>query len=82
MLSAYVARGLHVEGLTTQVLAWEVVEETPDELTVLVTDRVVGGVVVGEGTSTPLPRDRATTRTVVLRRVDGDWRMWAVRGRT
>src|SRR5688500_1040554 len=34
MLSAYVDRGLHVEGLTTQVLAWEVVDETPEALTV------------------------------------------------
>ncbi|MCW2835878.1 MAG: hypothetical protein JWN68_3831 [Nocardioides sp.] len=82
MLSAYVARGLHVEGLTTQVLAWRVVDEAPDALTIRVTDRVVGGAVVGEGTSTLLPRDRASTRTMVLRRVDGDWRMWAVRERT
>ena len=79
MLAAYVDRGLRVEGLTTQVLAWEVLEESADELTVRVTDRVVGGVVAGEGTSAPLPRDRATTRTVALRRTDDGWRVWEVR---
>lgn len=79
MLSAYVDRGLHVEGLSTQVLACTVVDESRTSLTLRVTDRVVGGVVVGEGTRARLPSDRATTRTVVLRRVDDGWRMWAVR---
>jgi hypothetical protein len=81
MLSAYVDRGLHVEGLATQVLACEVIDESPTTLTLRVTDRVVAGVVVGEGTRARLPSDLATTRTVVLRRVDGGWRMWAVRER-
>jgi len=79
MLSAYVERGLRVEGITTQVLAWKVLEESADALTVRVTDRVVGGVAVGEGTRSPLPRDRATTRIATLRHVDGGWRMEEVR---
>lgn len=73
MLSAYVDRGLRVEGLATQVLALEVIDESADGLTVRVTDRVVGGVVLGEAVSKPLPRDRPTTRTLALQRVDGAW---------
>ncbi|UUZ58722.1 hypothetical protein [Nocardioides sp. B-3] len=73
MLSAYVERGLRVEGLATQVLALEVIVEGADALTVRVTDRFVGGVVVGGPDSKPLPRDRPTTRTPVLQRVDGVW---------
>lgn len=79
MLAAYVDRGLRVEGLTTQVLAWRVIEESSDVLVVRVTDRIVGGVVVGEGTNAPLPRDRPTTHTVTLRRAEGVWRMAVVR---
>ena len=79
MLAAYADRGLRVVGLATQVLALEVLDETADELTVRVTDRVVGGVVTGDAGSTPLPRDRPTTRTLALRRVDGVWLMANVR---
>lgn len=79
MLAAYVDRGLHVEGLTTQVLSLEVLDESAGALSVRVTDRVVGGVVAGEGTRVTLPRDRASTRTLTLRRVDGVWLMATVR---
>jgi hypothetical protein len=79
MLSAYVDRGLRVEGLTTQVLGWEVIAQSRDTLTLMVTDRVVGGVVAGAGTRVPLPRDRATTRTVSLRRAEDGWRVREVR---
>ena len=79
MLSAYADRGLRVVGLTTQVLALEVLEESAGALVVRVTDRVVGGVVSGKGTSAALPHDRATTRTVTMRRVEGVWRIAAVR---
>lgn len=79
MLAAYVDRGLRVETLATQVLAVEVLDEKPDELTVRVTDRLVGGVVTGDETSTPLPRDRPTTRTLSLRLVDGVWLMAGAR---
>lgn len=79
MLSAYVDRGLHVVGLTTQVLSLEVIEESTDALVLRVTDRVVSGVVTGSGTNAALPRDRPTTHTVTMRHVDGGWRIWAVR---
>ncbi len=79
MLAAYVDRGLHVAGLATQVLALEMLDESTDELTVRVTDRIVGGVVTGETGGTPLPRDRASTRTLTLRRVEGVWLMATVR---
>ncbi|WP_036490903.1 MULTISPECIES: hypothetical protein [Nocardioides] len=79
MLAAYVDRGLRVDGLATQVLALEVLDEAADELTVRITDRVAGGVVTGEAGGTPLPRDRPTTRTLVLRRVDGEWLVVTVR---
>lgn len=79
MLAAYADRGLRVVGLATQVLALEVLDESADELAVRVTDRVVGGVVTGETGGTPLPRDRASTRTLALRRVDGVWLMATVR---
>jgi hypothetical protein len=75
MLAAYVDRGLRVDGLATQVLALEVLDESSDEMRVRVTDRVVGGVVVGDAGDTPLPRDRPSTRTLALRRVDGEWLM-------
>ena len=79
MRAAYVDRGLRVEGLATQVLALDVIVESRGALSVRVTDRVVGGLVVGEGTSTSLPRDRATTRTLALRRIDGEWLVASVR---
>ena len=79
MLAAYADRGLHVAGLATQVLALEVLDESAAELTVRVTDRIVGGVVTGAAGGTPLPRDRASTRTLTLRRVDGTWLMVSVR---
>lgn len=80
MLSAYVDRGLRVEGLVTQVLALEVLEQTSDSLRLRVTDRVVGGVVRGEHTTSRLPADRPTTRTLVLRRVGGEWLVASARG--
>ncbi len=79
MLSAYTDRGLAVDGLDTQVLALEVIEESADRLRVRVTDRVVGGVVTGKDSRQSLPRDRPTSRTLTLRRVQGEWLMVRVR---
>ena len=74
LLRHYVARGLVVEGLVTQVLAVDVVERTSSRLVLVVTDRVVGGRAVGGGASeVALPADRASTRRVVLVRRDGRW---------
>ena len=81
LLRHYRTRGLAVTGLTTQVLALEVVERTPSRLVLVVTDRVVGGRAVGGGNApVALPTDRASTRRVVLRRrQDGRWRVVEVR---
>jgi len=73
MLRAWVARGLVVGRLHTQLLAVREVSRSRSTWTLRVTDRLVGGVAVGPGVRRPLPVDAATTRTVVLRRVDGRW---------
>jgi hypothetical protein len=78
MLEAWVDRGLVVRGLRTQLLSVRELAHTPSTWTLQVTDRLVGGVVVGRGARRPLPRDEATTRTVRLRWVDGAWRVAAV----
>ena len=74
LLRHYRERGLTVAELTTQVLALEVAARSPTRLVLVVTDRVVGGVAVGRGT-TPiaLPADRASVRRVVLVREGRRW---------
>jgi hypothetical protein len=79
MLRAYAARGLSVTGLSTQVLAVDVRTRMPDRLELRVTDRLVGGVVRGAGGTLALPADRPTTQVVVMRRVEGRWRVVEVR---
>jgi hypothetical protein len=50
-----------------------------DTLRVRVTDRVAGAVAVGGGHRLRrLPSDRPTARTIVLRRVAGEWRVASV----
>jgi hypothetical protein len=78
MLSAWTARGLVVRGLRTQLLSVRPLAHTRSSWTLVVTDRLVGGVAVGAGVRRPLPRDQATTRTVRLVRVHGRWRVAAV----
>jgi hypothetical protein len=75
LLAAYADRGLRVAGLHVQVLALEVRERSPGELTFAVTDRTVGGVAVGVGTRLPLPADRPSTWLVSMVRVAGEWRV-------
>ena len=74
MLTAWTGRGLRVRGMRMQLLAERRVE-------VVVTDRLAHAVAVGRGTRLPLPRDAASTRTVVLRRLAGEWRVAVVRDR-
>jgi len=78
MLRAWTARGLVVRGLRTQLLSVRPLAHTRSSWTLVVTDRLVGGVAVGAGVRRPLPRDQATTRTVRLVRVRGRWRVAAV----
>ena len=78
MLRAWVAHGLVVRGLHTQLVAVQELAHTGSTWTLRVTDRLVGGLAVGPGVRRPLPRDGATTRTVRLRLVDGAWRVVSV----
>jgi hypothetical protein len=74
LLRHYRERGLSVAGLTTQVLAMDVVSASPSRLVLVVTDRLAGGRAVGGGAApVALPSDRASTRRVVLRRDGGRW---------
>ena len=79
LLESYVERGLHVRDLRVQVLAIDVLDRRPGEWRLLVTDRLAGGTAVGPSVRKPLPRDRASTRTLRLLRHQGTWRMAAVR---
>jgi len=83
MLRRYVARGLVVEGLTTQLLSVSLLSDpAPGQVRLEVTDRVSGGsVVTRDGARRQLPVDRASTRVVTLRRVGGDWLVAEVRDR-
>ncbi|HEX5088048.1 MAG TPA: hypothetical protein VFV89_09580 [Nocardioides sp.] len=78
MLRAWSARGLVVRDLRTQLISVRELGHRSSAWTLLVTDRLAGGVAVGAGLHRPLPRDQATTRTVRLRRVAGRWRVSAV----
>jgi hypothetical protein len=81
MLRAWARRGLRVGVMRMQLLAAHVRVQTGDRIVLVVTDRLVGAVAVGRGVRVPLPlpRDAASTRTVTLRRVVGEWRVSAVR---
>ena len=81
MLTAWTGRGLRVRGMRMQLLAAEVRARSERRVEVVVTDRLAHAVAVGRGTRLPLPRDAASTRTVVLRRLAGEWRVAAVRDR-
>lgn len=80
LLRRYADRGLRVEGLTTQLLAVEVLGQGPGRWRLRVTDRVAAGVAVGARGRLRLPRDQADTRLIVLvRGADGTWRVAEVR---
>jgi hypothetical protein len=79
LLTAYAERGLRVEGLTVQRAGVRVTQATDDRLVLVVTDRATGGTAVGEAGRVVLPRDDWSTRTVVLVREDGRWRVAEVR---
>jgi hypothetical protein len=79
MLRAWATRGLVVRDLRTQLLSVRELARTRSSWTLLVTDRLAGGVVVGAGVRRALPRDEPSTRTVRLRRLGGVWRVASVR---
>jgi hypothetical protein len=78
MIGAWAARGLVVRGMRTQLLAVYELARTRSTWTLLVTDRLVGGVAVGRELRRWLPRDDVTTRTVRLQRVGDRWRVASV----
>jgi hypothetical protein len=73
MLRAWRSRGLAVAGLTTQLLAVEVLSGSADRLRLRVTDRVVRATATGRGVRLPLPRDQPSAYLVVMVRRHGDW---------
>jgi hypothetical protein len=77
LLRSYADRGLVVHGLRMQLLAVRLIVDRPARLELEVTDRVVGAtaVRVSDARAGVLPADAATTRVLVLRRVDGRWLM-------
>ncbi|MFD1948997.1 hypothetical protein [Nocardioides aestuarii] len=82
LLAAYDARGLRVHGLGVQRASVEVVRRAGDRLVLLVTDRLTGGwVSTASGERVDLPRDRWSTRRVVLAERGGEWRVVEVRDR-
>lgn len=78
MLTRYLDRGLRVEELTMQRLSVDVLSTTAQRLVLRVRDRVTGGAVVGERVRAALPPDRPSVHTLVLRRVEGAWRVASV----
>ena len=81
MLRAWLDRGLRVTGLRMQVAAAQVQRADDRRLVLQVTDRVsAGAAAVRPGVDWPLPRDRWTTRRVVLVRVGERWRVAEVTG--
>jgi hypothetical protein len=76
VLRGYRQRGLSVTGMRTQVLAAEVLLQSERRLVLLVTDVLVDAVAAdGRELRWPLPRDRPSTRRVVLVDHDGAWRV-------
>ena len=74
LLRGYLARGLRVEGMRMQLLAVEAVQARPGRVAARVTDRLSGSAVVAGERRVALPRDRATSRRVVLvRSGDSAW---------
>lgn len=79
LLRGYRARGLRVVGMRTQVLAVHVLDASPDQVRVRVSDRLVGAVAVRGKQRQALPRDAASSRVVALVRAPGGrWRVSAV----
>jgi len=68
-----------VRGMAMQVLDARLRVRTADRMVVVVTDRLTGAVAVGPGVRRPLPEDRASTRTLTLRRGARVWQVVSVR---
>ena len=75
VLRGYVARGLRVGGMRTQVLGADVIRRTARRLVVEVTDVLLGAVARSGERGWTLPRDQPSRRRVVLVREDGRWQV-------
>ncbi len=73
LLEQYVARGLRIEGMSTQVLGVEILSHSYESLVLVVTDRLASAVAIGKNVREVLPRDEANTRRIELRRVGEQW---------
>ena len=78
MLRTWTGRGARVTELTTQVLRLQVLVDRARRLELVVTDRVARVEVSGAGGTRTLPRDRASTRRIVLVRTAGRWQVASV----
>jgi len=75
LLRAYLQRGVTVPELRMQILRSAVLVDRPRRVVIRLTERLSSrGARVGTD-SVLLPRDRADTRIVELRRVQGTWRV-------
>ncbi len=82
LLAAYDARGLRVRGLEVQRASVDVEQVSAGRLVLRVTDRLAGGWVrTAAGRQVHLPRDRWSTRRLVMARRDGRWAVVEVRDR-
>ena len=79
MLRDWTARGLAVDGLTTQLLGVRVLAHGPRRWRLLVRDRVAGAVASGEGFAEPMPAGATAEREVVLHHWSDGWRVASVR---
>ncbi len=75
-LRRWLDRGVRLRRMQTQVIRAEVLGSAEDRWVLEVTDRVARAV-TDDGTR--LPSDAASTWRITLRRVDGEWRVAAVR---
>jgi hypothetical protein len=76
MLRAWRARGLHVEGMRTQLIAVRVRHCASRTLVLEVVDRLAGAHAEPGGLA--LPRGAAARRTVTMQRTAGEWRVVGV----
>src|SRR3546814_20351921 len=79
MLKAWLRKRVRVEDMQTQVLDFTVVSHTSDELILVVSDRLSGGVAVGLGDEIALPVHRPDRRRIMMVRRQGTWLVSSVR---
>ncbi|MGH3470585.1 MAG: hypothetical protein ACRDPG_00885, partial [Nocardioidaceae bacterium] len=80
MLRSYLARGVRVTGVRMSFSQLAVESQQGGSVRLVVVDRLGPAIARNQqGRAHLLPRDRSTRHRLVLRRVDGQWRIAAVR---